>query len=117
MIKVWFAAAKAFFVKAKILLLIGAILAAGIMGFKLGRDSEIADQARIEDRIQKTEKAAIDAAAEAIKGIRIVQKTIQRDAETVIKEVPVYRDCVNDDRVRRLLDDARSGKGSADSLP
>lgn len=103
----------------KVLAVLLLAIGAGAGGFKLGADHEVASQAREDAKIERVSKAATDAAVEAIGRIRIEQKTIQRKAETIIKEVPVYRECVNTPDVRRLLDDARAGGqgGDRDSVP
>ena len=50
------------------------------------------------------------AAAEEIAKIQIRHTTIRQTAEQVIREIPVYRECRNDDLVRELLDAARENR-------
>lgn len=80
--------------------------------FKLGIDREVASQAREDAKMEKVAQKATDAAVAAIGRIRIEHKQINRQAETIIRETPVYRDCTTGDDLVRLLDAARqTGEG------
>lgn len=90
-------------------------------GMDLGADREIAKQAKIEEVRREVEDAARLGAAAAINEIEITNRTINRQVETITREVPVYRDCVHDPDVERLLDAARANRVSepdgADRVP
>lgn len=81
---------------------------AGWYGMSLGED-------RVEARVAKTNEliAAVEAraqlgAANAIAANKPVHRTIQSKVETIVKEVPVYRDCVTTPDVVGLLDASRA---------
>ena len=76
-------------------------------GQGVGKDSEIATQAR-EDKVAViASEAAASAAARAISKLEVKHVTIRQKADTVIREVPAYRDCVNDQRVLDSINQAR----------
>lgn len=86
----------------------------GYKSYRLGQDSVIARQAK-EDQIRlETLQLAQLAAAEEIAKITVTHTTLRQKAEVVTREVPVYRDCLNDDRIVRLLDAARANQASAE---
>jgi hypothetical protein len=93
-------------------LLTAAIVAGGsyIQGRKDGRNAEIVNQKTIADTALAARDAAIQAAASEIAKITVTHTTIRQRAETITREVPIYRDCVNDPGVERLLDDARANR-------
>ena len=99
--------------------ILGAVAAVGISGvhgYRMGRDSVIASQAKAEAVRLETLHLAQLAAAEEIAKIQVVHTTIRQTAEKTIREIPVYRDCVNDPGVVGLLDAARANRPqSADS--
>ncbi len=84
-----------------------------IRGREDGSNAVIARQTRDEEVRLQTLQAAQEGAAEAIATITVVHTTIRQKAETVIRDVPIYRDCVNDPAVVGLLDAARSNSSSA----
>lgn len=93
------------------------IIAAGVAaislavgGFTFGVKYARGEQARAEQLIEKVEERAQRGAAEAIAQIQVRHTTIRQQAETVIREKEVYRDCRNDPTVQRLLDDALAGR-------
>lgn len=92
------------------LILILALLSAFGGGLRVGSDHEIAKQARTEQLIAATEKRTQDVVATAIAKMIPIQQTIRQKTETVIREVPIYRDCINDPAVERLLDAARANR-------
>lgn len=95
---------------------LGAVLAvgaAGVQGYRIGRDSVIASQASAEAIRMETLHLAQMAAAEEIARIEVRHVTIRQQAETTLREIPVYRDCVNDAGVSSLLDAARENRDLA----
>lgn len=94
-----------------VLLAIALVLVAshGAVGWKsyhVGQDALIAQQAR-EDKIEeRTRKAAMEGAADAISKIEVKHVTIRQKAETVIRKEPVYTECVNSDDGLRLINEA-----------
>ena len=93
--------------------ILGAVIAvgtAGVQGYRMGRDSVIASQATAEAVRLETLHLAQMAAAEEIAKIQIRHTTIRQTAEQVIREIPVYRECRNDELVRELLDAARENR-------
>ena len=76
-------------------------------GHGVGKDSEIAAQSR-EDKVAFiATEAAASAAANAISKLEIKHVTIRQKADTVIREVPDYSRCVNDQRVLDSINQAR----------
>lgn len=65
--------------------------------------------AKAEQAAQKAATAATDAAVAAIKGIEVKYVTIKQKAETVTREVPVYRDCVHTADGLRVVNEALAG--------
>lgn len=94
---------------AAVLLAGAAISGAGLMGYRLGRDAEVAAAARAEAAILETRRLAQEGAAEAISKIEVRNVTIRQQAETVTREVPVYRDCRHDPDGLRLVNEALTG--------
>lgn len=96
--------------------ILGAVIAvgtAGVQGYRMGRDSVIASQAQAEAVRLETLHLAQMAAAEEIARIEVRHVTIRQQAETTLREIPVYRDCVNDAGVSSLLDAARENRDIA----
>lgn len=71
-----------------------------------------ASEARAEESAEKAASAATDAAVAAIKGIEVKYVTIKQQAETVTREVPVYRECMHDPRGMQAVNDALAGQAS-----
>lgn len=91
----------------------GAVLVLAVGGFTGGwkandwrRDSQLL---AIEKAAQKAGEAATGAAVTAIQGIQVKYVTIKQNAETVTREVPVYRDCIHDPRGLQSINAALSG--------
>lgn len=72
----------------------------------VGRDMEIATQAREDRAVVVASEAAASAAAKAIAAIKVNHTTIRQQATTEIRRDPIYVDCNHPDAVRRLLDEA-----------
>lgn len=89
------------------LMLVGS---AFILGMKAGKDSERGKQARLEQTLAEVERRTHVAVAEEVAKIEIKNVTIRHRVEEKIREVPTYRDCVNDPDVQRMLDAARTGQ-------
>lgn len=82
--------------------------------YQLGQDSVIASQAKQAQLIREVQAAAQKGAAEEIAKIEIKHTTVRQSLETEIREKPVYRDCVADDRVLSLVNQAITGAEPAD---
>ena len=91
-------------------LLVGASGAAYVKGRSDGRSIEFAERATLEEVARVARDAAMEAAGEKIASITKTQTTIRQKTEVVTREVPIYRDCINDARVERLLDAARENR-------
>lgn len=91
-----------------------AILAAGGAGYWQGgkhKADELAARAAREDRVRaETREVAMQAAAEAIGQIEIRNVTIRQKAETVTREVPVYRECNHSADGLQLVNSALAGQ-------
>jgi hypothetical protein len=101
-------------VLAAVLALTGAVGGAYVKGRGDGRAVEIAQRVTIEEVAKAVREAAMEAAAGQIAKITKVHTTIRQQAETVIREKLVYRDCVNDASVSGLLDAARANQSPAE---
>lgn len=90
-------------------LLVGAIAGAYVKGRSDGKALILAQQAR-EDQIRfETLQLAQQAAAEEIAKIEVKNVTIRQKLETEIREKPVYRDCLADQRVLDTVNEAITG--------
>jgi len=92
--------------------LLAAVLSAGLGGFKLGVDHEVASQARENQHIAEAVDAANAASAEAIAKIKPKYTTIQGKLEKVIETNNIYRDCKLDAVGMQLANQALSGRAS-----
>lgn len=90
------------------------LIASFFYGQHVGKAEQIAGEVKQEQVVQAVESKMLDAAAVAIAKIQIVQTTIKQEVEHDIREVPVYRDCVNTPDVERLLDAARENRPVAE---
>jgi len=92
-----------------------AVLGAGASGFKLGRDSVIAGQAREDAQIEKAIQAANTATAEAISKIKVTNKTIQNELQKEVRYETVYSSssCANTPNGLRLVNQALTGDNPA----
>lgn len=97
-------------------ILIGAVITAvaGIgvaynMGQSAGYDKGKAEALSAESIATRAANAATNASIEAIKGIRIENKYITKQLDTVVKTEPVYIDCKHSPDAVRLLNSALTG--------
>jgi hypothetical protein len=81
-----------------------------VAGRRDGQRIELASCLATAAAIDKASDKASDAAAKAIAEQKPVTQVIKQRVETITREVPVYRDCLSDPAVERLLDDARAGR-------
>ena len=90
----------------------------GYAGWTFSRDYHAAKAVEIQKIIEDTARASREAAAQAISGIEVKNVRITQKLETEIREKPVYRDCVADDGVFALTNEAITGQESGDpSVP
>lgn len=75
-----------------------------------GADGIIARQARDDAVRMETLQLAQQGAAEAIAAIEIKHVTVRQKLETQLVEKPVYRNCIADDRVFDLTNEAITGQ-------
>lgn len=96
-------------------------LIAGIAGLALsvgaylygrhdGKQIEEARQLAEQAIVEKARDAMLRAAAEAIAGIDVVNKTIRQEVQREIVEKPVYRDCRADPGIVRAINAAKTGR-------
>lgn len=81
----------------------------GFHAYRAGEDHCVAETAKLVAVEVRTRDAAIAAAGEAIARIEVRNVTIRQKAETVTREVPVYRDCRHDPDGLRLVNEALAG--------
>lgn len=77
------------------------------MGYGAGQDAEIADQSRVAAAVEEAGKEAAKQSAEAISKLKVKHVTIKQQAETVIRDNPVYRDCSHPDGMLDTINQAR----------
>jgi hypothetical protein len=78
----------------------------GVKAYRAGQNKVIAETSRLIDQEVRTRDAAIAAASEAISKIEVRNVTVRQKAETITREVPVYRDCRHDGDGLRLVNQA-----------
>jgi hypothetical protein len=98
-----------------VLALVGAIGGAYVKGRGDGRAVEIAQRVTLEEVAQTAREASQQAAAEQIAKIEVKNVTIKQQLETQIREKPVYRNCVADQRVLDTVNEAITGNPAVDS--
>lgn len=91
---------------------LGAIIGSFLYGMNVGADRQLAAQAKADTRLEQVEERAFKGAIDAINKQRPIHKTIQTQAETVIREREIYK-CPSDPVVERLLDTARQDGATA----
>jgi len=82
-------------------------------GEGVGKDSEIATQAREDKVARAAREAATEAIAKAIPLITVKNTTIRQTLEKEVHEKPVFVDCRSGDTAVRMLNDTVSGAASA----
>lgn len=91
-------------------IVIALIAGSGIGGYVAGRSDgralEAAEHAKVEDAIRKATDEVVRKTAEQISKIEVRNVTIRQKAETVTREIPVYRDCQHDPDGLRLINEA-----------
>lgn len=90
-----------------VLFWLGTVVAGYFYGVGVGQDTEIAAQSREEKFAAVATEAAASAAANAISNLKVRHVTIKQQAETVIRDNPVYRDCVHPDGMLDTINQAR----------
>ncbi len=88
--------------------------ASGYAGWTFSRDYHAAKAIETKELIERAAAASREAAAEAISGIEVKNVRITQKLETEIREKPVYRDCVADDGVFALTNEAITGQEPRD---
>tara|TARA_B100001105_G_scaffold120105_1_gene96288 strand:- start:1370 stop:1735 length:366 start_codon:yes stop_codon:yes gene_type:complete len=97
----------------------GAIAAVAILaatyaaGQRAGEAAAESAAAREERLVREAREAMEQTAGTAISKIEVRHVTIRQQADTVIREVPVYSDCRHDPRVLRSINEARTGDPAA----
>lgn len=89
-------------------------LGSGYAGWTFSRDYYAAKAVENKELIERAAQASREAAATAISGIEVKNVRITQKLETEIREKPVYRDCVADDGVFALTNEAITGQESGD---
>lgn len=89
-------------------------LGSGYAGWTFSRDYYAAKAIENKELVEQAAKASREAAAEVISGIEVKNVRITQKMETEIREKPVYRDCVADDGVFALTNEAITGQESGD---
>lgn len=92
-------------------LIAGAIIVAIAFagGWKVNEWRRDSAESKAIEAAEKAATAATEAAVTAIKSIEVKYVTIKQKAETVTREVPVYRDCVHSDDGMRVVNEALTG--------
>ncbi len=94
---------------------IAAVVIAGgafTAGWKVNAWRHDSQQLAIQESAEKAGKAAADAAVTAIEKIEVRNVTIRQQAETVVREVPVYQQCKHDGRVFDSINAALAEPGT-----
>lgn len=90
-----------------------AVLASGGGGYWLGRQDgralEAGEARKVVAAVEAARAAMTEAAAGAIAGIEITNKTIRERTETVTREVPIYRECRHDPSGLQSINAALAG--------
>lgn len=71
----------------------------------------LAEQKRQDELVAKVQQSTADAIAQ----IKVKHVTVRQELEKQILERPVYRDCVADDRVLELVNEAITGNSAPGS--
>lgn len=94
-----------------VVILWGASLAGSFFyGTGVGKDGEIANQAKLDKAITDTRTAAFEGAADAISKLKVRNTTIRGQTETIVRENVVYRDCVHGPDGLSRINEALTGQ-------
>lgn len=80
--------------------------------YEAGRAAERADAAEQTAALIATRTAAVEGAASAISAIKIESRTIVQRTREITRNVPAYRDCQHDQRVRDDINRQLRGAGA-----
>lgn len=85
----------------------------------IGKSLKQAEVDRLAIATREAQDKALDAAAKAIAQIEVKNVTIRQEAKTIMRDVPVYRECVHDgrvfDRINAAIQSADPGELPASS--
>lgn len=87
----------------------GSVGGAFFYGESVGRNGEIAGQAKITKAVEDTRAAAQLGAADAIAQIKVTNTTVRGKTETIVRENVVYRDCRHPPDSVRVINSALAG--------
>lgn len=93
-----------------------AVMAAGVQGFRMGVDHEVAAQAREDQHIAQAVDAANGVAAEAIAKLRPKYTTIQNEVQREVTTEVRYTDCRHSAGVMLQLDKALRPPNAASAV-
>jgi hypothetical protein len=93
-----------------VFLWIASVIGAFWFGMDYKSSSDKAKAAELKQVIEDTRKMANEGAADAISKIVVRNTTIKGQVETIVRDNPVYHDCVNDPSVLRNINAALTGK-------
>ncbi len=82
-------------------------------GTGVGKDGEIANQSENKDLIEATRAKAQEGAADAIAKIKVTNTTIRGRTDTIIRDNPVYRECLHSPDGMRNINEALTGTAGA----
>jgi len=85
------------------LLWVASLAAAGWWSYGVGRDAELATQAREDKATAAATQAAASAAALAISKIEVKYVTVRQPLETIVRTEQVFRDCRSGPDALRML--------------
>lgn len=98
----------------EVLALLLTVIVLAVGSFYLGMSYKdalnVAEVAKVQQAIQDTSKVMREVAADAISKITVRNTTIQGKVETIVRDNPVYRDCVNDASVVRNINEVLTGR-------
>ncbi len=81
-----------------------------VVGYRAGSDHAKATETAQERRLQELADKVTASTAASIAGIRVVNQTVSGRVREVIRENTVYRDCLVEPELQRVLNSARQGR-------
>lgn len=96
---------------------LAALLLGGVIGYRVGADSVVADQARAEDASEVSRDATMGAAGGELAKQEKTNVVVRERLVRVVVDRPVYRECAADADGLRLTNAALTGDTSALELP